>query len=114
MPSDTIPEGYFRICTLDDLEPEKGIRLMVNDEEIAVFFVEGKVYVVNNICPHQHSAILYKSFVEDGFIACPAHGWKFNLETGKKPDGFRGITSFPVIIDDNVVYSKVVPKTFNW
>ncbi len=112
--SDEIPEGFSALCSVDDLEEGKGVRLIINDEEIAVFKVKDKIYVVSNVCPHQHTTIMDKGFVEDGFLACPAHSWKFNLETGKKPDGTRGLTTYPVKIIGNKVYSKVIPKTFNW
>ena len=39
---------------------------------------------MSNICPHQQTRLIYDGFVEDEFVVCPAHGWKFNLGTGKK------------------------------
>ena len=51
--------------------------------EIAVFKIDSKVFALSNICPHQHTALIYDGFVEDGCVVCPAHGWKFNLRTGK-------------------------------
>lgn len=112
--SDNIPEGFSKVCEISELHPGRGSRFMVNDEEIAVFYIGGKVFALSNICPHQHSAIIYNGYLDDGYIACPAHGWKFNLETGQKPDGTRGLTVYPVLLINDSVYCKVVPQKFNW
>lgn len=112
--SDQVPDGFEKVCLLSELQPGKGSRFIVNDEEVALFNIGGKVYALDNVCPHQHSPIIYNGYEDDNFIACPAHGWRFSLETGKKPDGTRGLTTYPVMIIEGTVYCKVIPKKFNW
>jgi nitrite reductase/ring-hydroxylating ferredoxin subunit len=109
-----IENDYKKVCRLDDLKENFGKRFLINDVEVAVFKVKDEVYVVSNICPHQHSALIYDGFVEDGCVVCPAHGWMFNLKTGKQPTGARGLDSYPTIIIDDEVYALVKPKELKW
>jgi nitrite reductase/ring-hydroxylating ferredoxin subunit len=107
-------EGFKFVCSLDKLEERIGQRFILDDVEIAVFKINSNVFAVSNICPHQQTHLIYDGFVEDEFVVCPAHGWKFNLRTGKKDSGSNGLDSYPVEITDNQIYIKVHPKKFNW
>lgn len=102
------------ICKIDELKEGKGKRFIVDDTDIAVFLLNGKVYALSNICPHQHSAIIYDGFLEDEFVVCPAHGWKFKLSDGKKENGYNGLKSFPVKIENQKVYVEIVNNEFKW
>lgn len=107
-------EGYKFICNKRDLEESIGKRFLVNDIEIAVFKINSEVFALSNICPHQQSHLIYDGFIEDEFVVCPAHGWKFNLRNGKKDSGSHGLDSYPVKIVDEKVYVKVTPKELKW
>jgi nitrite reductase/ring-hydroxylating ferredoxin subunit len=109
-----IEEGYLKICKIADLNEKQGKRFLINDVDIAVFKVDDEIFVLNNICPHQHTALIYDGFIEDGCVVCPAHGWMFNLKTGRQPTGARGLDSFPVKIIDDEVYALVKPKELKW
>lgn len=107
-------EGFIKLCSLSDLKESKGKRFIVNENEIAVFKVNNIVYALSNICPHQHSALIYDGFVENGFIVCPAHGWMFDLTTGRTPAGSRGLDNYTVKVVDEKVFVKVIKKEFKW
>ncbi len=107
-------DEYNKICKLSELTENQGKRFIINDVEIAVFKIKTEVFVVSNICPHQHTALIYDGFIEDGCVVCPAHGWMFNLRTGKQPSGASGLKSFPVKIINNEVYSLVQKKELKW
>jgi nitrite reductase/ring-hydroxylating ferredoxin subunit len=100
-------EGFVKLCSLESLIDSEGKRFIVDDNDIAVFKIGEKVFAVNNVCPHQRSALIYDGFVEDDFVVCPAHGWKFNLATGKTPSGSGGLLSHEVKIFENNVYVKI-------
>lgn len=99
---------------MQDLKEGSGKRIYIDEHPVAVFLVNGKIYVTDNICPHQHSNILHEGFLEQGYVVCPSHGWAFSLETGNQPDGRRGITSYPVLVSGGVVYTKFTSKKFAW
>ena len=107
-------EGYSKICQLSDLKEKLGNRYFINDVDIAVFKVYGEVFALSNICPHQKTQLIYDGFVEDGIITCPAHGWQFDLATGKIPGSNSGLNSYPVKVINNDVYVKVTKKELNW
>lgn len=107
-------EGFTFICSMDELKESVGRKFLINDIEIAVFKINSEVFAVSNICPHQQTHLIYDGFVEDEFVVCPAHGWKFNLRNGKKDLGSKGLDSYPVEIKDSQVYVKVHPKKYSW
>ncbi len=107
-------EGFFKVCRVNDLINDAGKRFIVDDVDIALFKVDEKIYALSNVCPHQHSPLIYDGFLENGCVVCPAHGWMFSLETGKTPTGQRGLSSFEVQIKNGDVYVKVFKKVLNW
>ena len=106
--------GFTKICTVSELKENQGKRFLINDVDIAVFKVNGEVFVLNNTCPHQHTTIIYDGFIEDGCVVCPAHGWMFNLKTGRQPTGAKGLDTFPVKIINDEVFALVKAKELKW
>lgn len=105
---------YSFVCIEEDLKESEGQRFYVNDTDVAMFKVEGRIYAVSNICPHQQASKIYKGFIENRCVVCPLHGWTFSLETGKLHNGSRGLDSYPIKIIDGKVYAKVFTKELNW
>lgn len=107
-------DGFQYLCAIEDLKENIGRRFLVNEIEIAVFKINSEVFALSNVCPHQQTHLIYDGFIEEEFVVCPAHGWKFNLKTGKKPIGSNGLDSYPIKIVDDKVFIKVHPKKINW
>jgi nitrite reductase/ring-hydroxylating ferredoxin subunit len=106
--------GYTKVCRVSELKENQGKRFLINDVDIAVFKVNQEIFILSNTCPHQHTTIIYDGIIEDGCIVCPAHGWMFNLKTGKQPTGARGLDTFPVKIIDDEVFAIVKAKELKW
>jgi nitrite reductase/ring-hydroxylating ferredoxin subunit len=106
--------GFEKICSIKDIQECVGKRFIVKDTEIAVFLINNKIYALSNICPHQHSTLIYDGFIENGYIVCPAHGWMFSLETGKTLTGSKGLDTYEIKIIDEQVYVKVEEKKYSW
>lgn len=107
-------DNYDFVCEESDIKELEGQRFYINDTDIAVFKVEGKIYVVSNTCPHQHAPNIYEGFVENKCVVCPLHGWTFHLDTGNLHSGSRGLETYPIKIIDGKIYAKVVYKELNW
>ena len=107
-------EGFTNICSIGELEEKIGRRFIINDIEVAVFKINNEIFALSNVCPHQQTHLIYDGFLEDDFVVCPAHGWKFNLRTGKKDSGSNGLQVYQVEIADERVYVKVSPKEVKW
>lgn len=107
-------DRFVKLCKLSELKENQGKRFLVDEIEVAVFKIADEVFAVNNICPHQHTALIYDGFIEDGCVVCPAHGWMFDLRTGKRPTGSRGIDSYPVKTENDDVFVLVNAKELKW
>lgn len=109
-----IENGFTKICKLSDLKENIGKRFLINDVDVAVFKVNGEVFIVSNTCPHQHTSVIYDGFIERDCVVCPAHGWMFNLKTGKQPTGAGGLNTYPVKIIDDEVFAIISLKELKW
>lgn len=107
-------KDYKEICRLSDLNEKEGKKVFVGDTEIALFKIDNEVYALSNRCPHQQNAMIYDGFIEEGCVVCPIHGWKFELKTGKTPAGHSGLTPYPVLVENEKVYVKVLQKEWKW
>ncbi|MHC1738773.1 MAG: Rieske (2Fe-2S) protein [Ignavibacteriaceae bacterium] len=107
-------ENFTFSCHLSDIPSDKGMKVIIDDEEVALFKVKNRVYALSNLCPHQHRAIIFDGFIEDEFVVCPAHGWKFSLKDGMQPDNRKGLRSFETKIVESSVYVKITKSSFNW
>jgi 3-phenylpropionate/trans-cinnamate dioxygenase ferredoxin component len=109
--------SFVKICSDYELIENEGKLFELNDEtEIALFKVKNKIYAVDNICPHNHSPVIFRGSIENNYISCPVHGFKFNLKTGKQP-GRAGCTlrTFEVKTENNAVFvKKPERKTFDF
>jgi nitrite reductase/ring-hydroxylating ferredoxin subunit len=107
-------DEYTRVCKVSELIESRGKRFLINDVELAVFKVNEEIYVLNNTCPHQHTKVIYDGFIEEGCVVCPAHGWMFDLKTGKQPTGAKGLESYPIKIINDEVFVIVNKRALKW
>ncbi len=109
-----IPEGFVKICKIYDLKEEEGKQFFVDDVEIALFKINNKVYAISNICPHQKTHLMYDGIIENGYVICPLHGWKFNLKDGRLPNGSRGIPVYEVKLIGDDLFVRITERFPNW
>lgn len=112
--SDNDLDGFTGICSIENLKDRQGKRFLIDDVEVAVFKVDGKIYALSNVCPHQHTTVIFDGYIEDGCVVCPVHGWMFDLKTGKLPSSNAGLDAFPVKVLGSQVYVKVIKKELKW
>lgn len=111
---------FRRICRESDLIEKKGIKVEFEDDtdmQVAVIKYEGRIYCLDNICPHKHAAEIYNGIVTDGTVTCPLHGWNYNLADGSNTNRKQGIKSlgcYDVRVIDGWVYIEkpplIIPK----
>jgi nitrite reductase/ring-hydroxylating ferredoxin subunit len=111
-------EELKRVATLDELRQRGVIVLSDNKPGIAVFYTDGRVYAVDNRCPHMGFP-LSRGTVCDGILTCHWHHARFDLESGGTLDPFADdVRTYPTIIEDGVVYvdprSRVVDRRTHW
>ena len=77
---------------------------------IAVFYHEGKIYAVDNRCPHMGFP-LDRGSVRDGILTCHWHHARFDLSSGGTFNPFADdVRSFPVTIVDGEVWVDPNPS----
>ena len=77
--------------------------ITISGREILLINIKGVVYAVENECPHQGSP-LSAAIVKDGYISCPRHGYRFNLNDGccaEHPEFV--LVTFPVQLDGDAI-----------
>lgn len=101
-------DDFVKICNTSEIYNRKGKRFQLDDEnEIAIFKVDGEYYAVDNICPHNHTSQIYDGYIEDLYVACPVHGFQFHLKTGEQPTKIGcKLRTFEMKIEDDIIYVK--------
>jgi nitrite reductase/ring-hydroxylating ferredoxin subunit len=99
---------FVRACSRAELPPGRS-RMLYFDEErqVALFNVDGEIYAVTNICPHQHAPVIAEGFVEDCTVTCPLHGWAYDLVTGRALGGGAKLKTFEHRVIDDAIYVEV-------
>lgn len=73
---------FVRIAKIGDI-PDPGKQLFeVNERMVVVFHVAGEYYCLDDVCTHDGGP-LGEGILSDCTIACPRHGAKFDIRTGK-------------------------------
>ena len=73
---------FVKVARTTELHDRRGKLVRVEGEEIALWRVDGRIYAIHNVCPHQHFSMLHQGTLEGRHLTCPMHGWTFNLEDG--------------------------------
>lgn len=74
--------SWTKVLSEDDLSADKRQVVKVGKRKILLIENEGKLYAVDNSCPHLKLP-LKKGKIQDGAIVCPFHRSAFDLETGE-------------------------------
>ena len=73
----------IRLCAVHELGPGTRQVIEINEvEEVLVLNLDGTIYAISNICPHEGAA-LERGHVDGTMLFCPLHRWGFALTTGR-------------------------------
>ena len=101
----TVERGAMvRACSLAELERDRIRVTSAGGRAVAVVLDEGRVYAVDNRCPHMGFP-LHRGTVRDGILTCHWHHAKFDLASGCTFDLFADdAATFPVDVRDGEVW----------
>lgn len=90
---------------LTSLPRERGIRVTVGDERIAVFRIGDDVYAIGDVCSHAEAS-LAEGEVFGTEVECPRHGSEFDLKTGEPGSlpATRPVPTYEVAVEDGAVF----------
>lgn len=95
---------WVNVGSLWELAPGEHRVVDVEGTEVAVFNIDGEFYAIEDTCTHDGSEIASGSL--QGYeIACPRHGARFCLKTGKvlSPPAYEDLVCFPVRVENGMV-----------
>ncbi len=81
--------NWIDICPLDDLQPDSGVCALVEDKQVAIFYMpkDNAVFAVNNYDPFGKVHVLSRGLLGDikgePMIASPLYKQHFSLLTGQ-------------------------------
>ena len=96
---------YVTVGHVDDWADDRPRAVEVGDRVVAVFRHKGQFFAIDDMCPHMGASLAAGHFdPETMTVACPWHGWRFDVRDGTWCDNRRIKTdAFPVrVIDGNV------------
>ncbi len=88
---------WVDICGKDDLQPDSGICALVEDKQVAIFYLPKQqlLYAIDNYDPFGKANVLSRGLVGDingePMVASPLHKQHYSLKTGVCLDDQRVI-----------------------
>lgn len=95
-----------KIGTVHEVAADSGKTFVVNGHLIAVFYVDGAYYAIDDTCSHAEASLGAGEVDSDELtVECPLHGSAFSLESGKPRTlpAFEPVATYKVWADgDNL------------
>ena len=73
---------FVKVAQKKDVPSDTGLCVEAGGKEIALYQLDGKIYALDNICPHAGGPMA-EGGVNEGMAICPWHGWEFSIKTGE-------------------------------
>lgn len=105
---------YVKAAELTEFPGGGRKRVVIEETEIALFFIAGQFYAVQNECPHQHYSSLHEGILNELELTCPMHGWTFDISTGQATVGGGRLKRFAVKVDGNDVFVEAPNPDPDW
>ncbi|MDQ9169141.1 nitrite reductase small subunit NirD [Oxalobacteraceae bacterium R-40] len=83
-------QSWNAVCSIDDILPNTGVCVLVNDRHVAVFHVTDgmpRLFAIDNYDPNSKASVLSRGLVgnlgERIVVASPIYKHHFDLQTGE-------------------------------
>jgi 3-phenylpropionate/trans-cinnamate dioxygenase ferredoxin subunit len=95
---------FTAVATIGEIPPETAKEVAVNGRSILICHSDGRFFAVENMCSHAQEPLACGR-LKRGWLSCPAHGARFDLETGEplNPPATEPIATFAVRINGDVI-----------
>jgi nitrite reductase/ring-hydroxylating ferredoxin subunit len=97
-----------RAAALADLEPDRPVAVTLNGAQVVLVRIGERVHAVSDVCTHQGGP-LSEGRLSGARLACPWHGWMYDVRTGQCLMPSRGapVSSYPVRVEGGEVWVDV-------
>jgi cytochrome P450/nitrite reductase/ring-hydroxylating ferredoxin subunit len=99
-------DHWRRVATSTDVVAERPCGLSADGVELVVLRTRTGVRAYEGRCPHQ-GALLAEGSLDGDVLTCRNHGWRFDIETGRRLDGPECLRACPVREKDNGIFVEV-------
>jgi len=101
--------GFLLVCDVADIEESRAKIFCIDEERIAVYKHENKLYAIHNVCKHQGGP-LGEGKILDGCITCPWHGYQYLPHNGQSPPPFKEkVNTYDVKVEGSQVWLNPKP-----
>lgn len=96
--------NFVAVAVLNEVSPDTVKEVQMGHLSILLCNSEDRIFAVINRCSHAEEPLACGR-VRYGWIACPMHGARFDLETGEamNPPAKDPIQTFPVRVVEGVI-----------
>jgi len=101
--------NYELIATVEHFKlKNKSLVFKFGTKQIYVFEVDGKIFALDNRCPHEGYPLSEGTFSgKKCVLTCNWHNWKFSAETGECLVGDDNIRTYPVKIENGNIFVNI-------
>ena len=101
---------WIKITPTSSIPLREGRPITVAGRDIAIFHLPTGFMAVDNRCPHG-AGPLCDGITSGTKVACPLHGWKICLESGKveRPNVDASVRTYPVRVNDGIIEMNIAP-----
>ena len=97
----------IKVATTDEIQPGECKTVSANGRDLALCNVEGKLYAIDNVCPHRGGP-LGEGTLDGTVVTCPWHGWRFDVCTGVSPVmPTAKVDAFECVVEGNEIKVKL-------
>ena len=98
---------FQTVARVEEIPEGEAKAFAINGRIVAVFHDGGKLYAIDDTCPHM-GASLAQGTVMEGAVTCCWHAWRFNLADGTWMDNPRlKVDTFEVRVQDGEIQVAV-------
>jgi nitrite reductase (NADH) small subunit len=74
--------AWKELLRIEDCPAGSSCEIVVGEQVVALFNVEGSFFALDGVCPHQGGP-LADGELAGCIVTCPWHGWQFDVRTGQ-------------------------------
>lgn len=95
---------WIKITPTSSIPLREGRPVTIAGRDIAIFHLPTGFMAIDNRCPH-NAGPLCDGITSGTKVACPLHGWKICLETGKveRPNVEASVRTYPVRVHQGII-----------
>jgi 3-phenylpropionate/trans-cinnamate dioxygenase ferredoxin subunit len=104
-------ESFVRVASISDVPAGTARRVTVDGRKIALVNVAGTVYAIDDTCTHEEES-LSEGPVTGEIIACPKHGSRFHVPTGRvlSLPAVRPVNTYAVQMEGDAILLSPEPR----